>query len=271
LVIHNEEKLLPRCLESIKDVVDEIIVAHDGPCKDKSLEIARNYGAKVFECPFVGVAEPHRPFTYREAKGDWIFQIDADETLSLKAREKLRSLVDDSKVDGYAFWWPYFDGEECFLRGPFSREFKHCLYRKSSLFFLGLPQEYPRTYGLVKKLPGVLLEHRPSYNNFTPDRFRNKWLKWADLQAKQICRLEECSHYNIRVLSENFVCKEYEYIRKHPWLSMFKKELKLVYLYLSRGLLFVGPKSWFVALLTMLYHIFLHYYIWKYRRIDKYD
>ena len=37
LVVHNEEKLIGRCLESIKNLVDEIIVVHDGPCQDKTL------------------------------------------------------------------------------------------------------------------------------------------------------------------------------------------------------------------------------------------
>ena len=68
LVIHNEEKLLKRCLESIKDVVDEIILVHDGECTDKSLNIANNFHSRIFIRDFIGEAEWHRPFSYEEAK-----------------------------------------------------------------------------------------------------------------------------------------------------------------------------------------------------------
>ena len=87
LVVHNEEKVIRRCLDSIKNVVDEIIVVHDGPCTDKTMEIAREYGAKIYEQPFNGEAEKHRPFSYRMTSGAWILQIDADEYLSKITKE----------------------------------------------------------------------------------------------------------------------------------------------------------------------------------------
>ncbi len=55
LVIHNERVLLRRCLESIKHVVSEIIVVHDGECSDDSLKMAKEYGAKIFQRQFIGV------------------------------------------------------------------------------------------------------------------------------------------------------------------------------------------------------------------------
>ena len=46
LVVNNEEKLIRRCLESIKPVSDEIIVIHDGKCLDDSLKITSEFTKK---------------------------------------------------------------------------------------------------------------------------------------------------------------------------------------------------------------------------------
>ena len=43
MVIYNEEKLFERAIGSFYDLVDEIIIVHDGKCIDQSLEIARKY------------------------------------------------------------------------------------------------------------------------------------------------------------------------------------------------------------------------------------
>jgi Glycosyltransferases involved in cell wall biogenesis len=57
IVVYNEEKVIKRCLDSIKNVVDEIILVHDGPCKDRTLEIAKRYTNKIFIRPHVGMME----------------------------------------------------------------------------------------------------------------------------------------------------------------------------------------------------------------------
>lgn len=79
IVLRNEEKVIERCLQSVKLISAEIIVVHDGPCTDNSLVIAKKYQAKIFQEKYIGEAEFHRPLTYTKAQGDWILQIDADE------------------------------------------------------------------------------------------------------------------------------------------------------------------------------------------------
>jgi len=80
LIIKNEEESLPRCLDSIKDLVDEIVVVDTGSV-DKSIEIAKSYGAKVFEHPWQDDFSFHRNQAFGYATGDWAFVIDADEQL----------------------------------------------------------------------------------------------------------------------------------------------------------------------------------------------
>jgi len=77
MIVKNEEKLLPQCLESIK-WVDELIVVDTGST-DKTVEIAESYGAKVYHHPWENDFSLHRNQSIGYATGDWILIIDADE------------------------------------------------------------------------------------------------------------------------------------------------------------------------------------------------
>jgi glycosyltransferase involved in cell wall biosynthesis len=43
VAVHNEEAFVRPCLASLAALADEILVAHDGPCRDRSVEIAREF------------------------------------------------------------------------------------------------------------------------------------------------------------------------------------------------------------------------------------
>jgi len=181
LVVHNEEKLIGRCLDSLKGVVDEIILVHDGECDDRTLEIARNYGAKIFVRPFYGVAEGQRPFSYEQASGDWILQIDADEFLSEELRNNLQSLISNKEISAYKMLWPLWDGKkEIKANWPY----KICLFRKEAASLLGLVHFMVGIKGKVKKV-NFKLKHQPECNNFSFSYFLKKHSVWAQLQAKK--------------------------------------------------------------------------------------
>ena len=78
MIVRNEEKLLPECLESIRDWVDEIIIVDTGST-DATIDIARQYGARIFEQPWSNDFSKHRNYSMVQATGDWLFIIDADE------------------------------------------------------------------------------------------------------------------------------------------------------------------------------------------------
>ncbi|EKE21767.1 MAG: hypothetical protein ACD_7C00134G0002 [uncultured bacterium] len=237
LVVHNEEKLLSRCLTSIKDVVNEIIVVHDGSCSDKSLEIAKKFGAKIFIRPYIGEAEYHRPFSYERVHGEWILQIDADEFLSEKLAKEIPSLVSAKNVDAYSFAWPYHDGKNYLQRGPFAKTVKPCLFRKEKMFMIGISHEYPRTYGVLRKRADLHLEHISGSDNLSKENLRHKWKKWATLGAKQILEIEKAPVFNITNLSSNPIYLYYVNMRNHPLLSGIVESLKFITIYLIRGIL----------------------------------
>jgi len=98
MMVKNEEELLPQCLESIKDVVDEIIIVDTGS-KDGTVEIAKSYGAKVYQHPWENDFSKHRNQSIGYASGDWIFIIDADEELRGDSRDAVRAAIRDDGID----------------------------------------------------------------------------------------------------------------------------------------------------------------------------
>ncbi len=261
LVIRNEEKLLSRCLDSLKDNVNEIIIVHDGPCSDKSLEIAKKYKAQIFIQPFAGVAEYHRPFSFSKASSEWILQIDADEFLSETARREILKLIREKDADAYSFLWPYPQKDGYIKSGPFSKTVKHCLLRKDKMFMIGIAQEYPRTYGVLRKRSDILLEHKPQYDNFTGEIFVTKWVSWAKLQAKQISAIEKIPTFNITNPAENKLFLHYLFMRQHPILTGIKETIKFIIIYISRGILWSGWRSLKIAYYELSYRWLVKKYL----------
>ena len=89
----DEEDWLPRCLSSVKDLVDEIIIVDTGS-KDRSVDIAKSFGAKVLFHPWVDDFAKVRNFSLQNATGDWILVLDADEILLPQDHLKIRKLME---------------------------------------------------------------------------------------------------------------------------------------------------------------------------------
>jgi glycosyltransferase involved in cell wall biosynthesis len=88
LIAQNEQDNLPRVLQSVQGIADEIIVVDSGST-DRTQEIAREFGTKVFVRPFTNHAD-QKNYAASLASLDWIFLLDADEELSDKLKESVR-------------------------------------------------------------------------------------------------------------------------------------------------------------------------------------
>ena len=94
MMVKNEEEMLPRCLNSIKHLIDELIVVDTGST-DKTIEIAESFGAKIYHHPWENNFSKHRNQSLGYATGDWILLVDADEELNayhLKKRMTLKKI-----------------------------------------------------------------------------------------------------------------------------------------------------------------------------------
>ena len=98
-MVKNEEENLPRSLESVKKAADEIIVVDTGST-DRTIEIARNVGAKIIETTWGDNFSTPRNMAIEAATGDWIIFLDADEFFAYpdKVRPAIKKLSDQTAI-----------------------------------------------------------------------------------------------------------------------------------------------------------------------------
>ena len=99
-IVKNEEKTLGRSLESIRGQVDEIIVVDTGS-EDRTMAVAKEYGAMVYQQPWEQDFAKVRNFALSKADGDWLILLDGDEYFTAETCQNIRSLLEhNSQFDG---------------------------------------------------------------------------------------------------------------------------------------------------------------------------
>ncbi|MDI6785148.1 MAG: glycosyltransferase family 2 protein [bacterium] len=92
LATRNEEENIKRCLDSVKEIADEIIVV-DEYSKDKTKEIAEKLGAKVYLEKHHDIFHITKQIALEKATGSWILQIDADEVLTPELTKEIKDTL----------------------------------------------------------------------------------------------------------------------------------------------------------------------------------
>lgn len=129
----NEEKNLPYTLRSIQTWADEIVVV-DMYSEDRTVEIARDFGAKVYFHERILAFDAARSFAIDQATGDWVLILDADELVPRPLSEELRRIAADGSADvvsiprlnyisgaplNYTTWSPRYDRHLRFFKKGF--------------------------------------------------------------------------------------------------------------------------------------------------------
>lgn len=102
LATYNEENNLRDCLESVKEIADEIIIV-DGSSTDRTVEIANSFNAKVIVKDNPPIFHINKQIALEKAKGEWILQLDADERVSSKLAQEIKKVINmnDKQVEEY--------------------------------------------------------------------------------------------------------------------------------------------------------------------------
>ena len=91
MIVKNEERVLERCLGSVADLMDEIIIVDTGS-DDKTTQIAAEFTDKIYDFVWTGSFSDARNFAFSKAGCDYIYSADADEILDEENRQKLKIL-----------------------------------------------------------------------------------------------------------------------------------------------------------------------------------
>lgn len=99
MIVKNEEKNIRKALSWGKNLMCEQIVVDTGS-DDRTVEIAREMGAKVFFFPWIGDFSAAKNYAIEQAKGDWIAFLDADESFGPEDVKKIPALLERAKEKG---------------------------------------------------------------------------------------------------------------------------------------------------------------------------
>jgi len=101
LAVFNEEANLRQCLDSVKEITDDIVIS-DGGSKDQTLAIAKEYKVKIFHLPNQENFHINKNNAIDYATGDWILQLDADEVVSPELAQEIEEVINkNGNVNGY--------------------------------------------------------------------------------------------------------------------------------------------------------------------------
>lgn len=181
----NEEKNIACCLKSAK-WADEIVVV-DMESKDKTVQIAKKFGAKVFSHEYTTYVEPARNFALSKATGDWILILDADEEIPAELTQKLQKLAEKP-------------GEFRFFRLPrkniiFGRWIKHSrwwpdhivrFFKKGSVTWSEKIHSVPLTQGVGKDLQAKEANAIIHYHYDSIFQYLERLNRYTDIQAKEL-------------------------------------------------------------------------------------
>jgi len=98
VITKNEAECISRCLQSVRDIADEMIVVDTGSTDD-TVNIAEELGAKVFHYQWCNDFAAARNYALEQVKGDWIIFLDADEYIAADKIKNVRPVIDEMHCD----------------------------------------------------------------------------------------------------------------------------------------------------------------------------
>lgn len=184
IIARNEERTLADCLKSVR-WADEVVVIDTGST-DATGQIAKEFGARVVAAPFEKLTfAAWRNLGLKEAMGDWILYLDADERVTPLSRQEMVKIIKASPTpdEPVAFAIPrrnFYFGREMKHGGAWPDYVKRLFWKKSLKGWRGKLHEEPEYTGRMQKLaePLIHLTHRELTSMLT------KSIGWAALEAE---------------------------------------------------------------------------------------
>ena len=131
MIVKNEEDVLRECLNSVRSIVDEIVLVDTGS-EDNTINIAKEFGANLYRLDWVNDFSLARNFAAEKCNGDWILVLDADETVCVGNKETLTNFIVDNpnSIGKIEILSKFLENNEI----SFSKEWVSRFYPKGILF-----------------------------------------------------------------------------------------------------------------------------------------
>jgi len=100
MIVRDAQEFLPACLESVRPLKPEIVIADTGST-DRTMDIAREFGARLIQIPWRNDFAEARNRALAEATGDWILSLDADEQLDGTTAGRIPALLENKSAAGF--------------------------------------------------------------------------------------------------------------------------------------------------------------------------
>lgn len=100
MIAKNEEEYLEQCLNSVKEIADEIIIVDTGST-DKTKETAKKFNSKIYDFKWSDDFSAARNKSLKHATKDWILVLDADEALDKEGVKTIKEIIEDKETDAF--------------------------------------------------------------------------------------------------------------------------------------------------------------------------
>jgi hypothetical protein len=197
-------------------------------------ELVMQHEGRYFEGPRCFQQEPHWPFSWWQAKHDWILRLDADEFPSKELKGwlgRFRDLPDpNDDISGYTCVWPLWNGTRAVTtRWPTDRIF---LFHRRRVKFFGMVEQVPMPDTSYQPLQ-LVLHHQPKrkshgYRNLL---FRKQAYTWRHVIALSLLGSPTdlpCWRWESKQWPKGWL-----QLRQHPLLTAFRRLLKQPFIFLS--------------------------------------
>ena len=160
MIVKNEEAVLKRCLDSIADLMDEIIIVDTGST-DKTKEIAAQYTDKIYDFEWIQDFSAARNYSFSKATMDYIYVADADEVIDEENRQKFRILKEAMLPEIEMVQMLYCNQLEFGTTYNFDEEYRPKLYKRLREFVWVEPIHETVRITPVIYDSDIRIEHRP--------------------------------------------------------------------------------------------------------------
>lgn len=177
----DEERNIGLCLESVRPIADELLVADSGST-DRTLEIARSFDARIIEREYITSGD-FKNWAIPQARHGWVLLLDADERATPELLTEIRETLSDPEQDGYRIYRKNFLFGKPAPRGALAHDNALRLFRRDLAHYEG-----PSDHGDVvidTGRVGFLRSRLLHYSFWTWQEYDRKIERYVSLQAQQ--------------------------------------------------------------------------------------